>query len=132
VTQIAEEVKGFEASAQHEAVVAGKLARVIARPQDQVIRLRDDHQFFVPFQIGHVRLLLSIQLYQSAFSKATCFAGKGKAVKPLRRKSPRRTKSDVEVPDRRHNDVTVGRTHVRRSNDERAATQHTAILVINT
>ena len=39
----------FNAFAQHEAVIAGEFARVVARPQDQVIRLRDDHQFFVPF-----------------------------------------------------------------------------------
>ena len=58
-------------------------------------------------------------------------AGKGKAVKPSRRKSPRRTKTDVAGPERRHTAVTVGRTHVRRRIDERAATQHTAILVIN-
>ena len=33
--------------AQHEAVIAGKLAGVVARPQDQVIRLRDNRKFFV-------------------------------------------------------------------------------------
>ena len=39
----------FDAFAQHEAVVAGEFAGVIARPQDQVIRLRDDDQFFMCF-----------------------------------------------------------------------------------
>ena len=57
----------FDPFAQHEAVVAGEFARVVARPQDQVIRLRDDDQFFVSFQVGHIRLLYSVHMYKSIF-----------------------------------------------------------------
>jgi len=35
--------------AQHEAVVAGKLTRVVARPENQVVCLRDHDQFRVFF-----------------------------------------------------------------------------------
>ena len=54
----------FNPLAQHGAVVARKLVRVLARPQDQVIRLRDDNQFFVPFQVSHVFLLDSVHMYK--------------------------------------------------------------------
>ncbi len=72
--------------AQHEAVVAGKSARVVARPPSAV---------------------------------------RGKAVKPSRSKSPRRTEPDKVVTERRHVPVTVGTADDRRLIEERAATQHT-------
>src|ERR1700722_5017201 len=53
-------------------------------------------------------------------------------VKLSRRKSPRRTETVDDEPVRRHIAVTVGRTHLRRPTVERAATQHTANLVIDT
>ena len=33
--------------AQHKPVIPRKLTRVIARPQDEVVRFRDHHQFFI-------------------------------------------------------------------------------------
>ena len=57
-------------------------------------------------------------------------AVRGKAVKSSRRKSPRRTQPDVAVaPIRRHNALPEGRTHDRRLNAERAATQPTIIQI---
>jgi hypothetical protein len=57
--------------AQHEAMVPWELARVMARPQDQVIRLRDDDQFFMPFKVGHVSLPYGVQAYKNLFSKSS-------------------------------------------------------------
>ena len=48
----------FDPFPQHEAVVPRELPRVIARPQNQVIRLRDDYQFLYPFSLCHVRCSL--------------------------------------------------------------------------
>jgi hypothetical protein len=44
----------LDALARHKAMIAREFAGVIATPQDQVIRLGDDHQFFAPFAVGHV------------------------------------------------------------------------------
>jgi hypothetical protein len=41
----------FDAFAEDEAVIAGEFAGVIAGPQDQVIRLRDDRQFLVVLSV---------------------------------------------------------------------------------
>jgi hypothetical protein len=43
----------LDALAQDEAVVAGELAGVMARPEDQVICLRDDDQFLMVPANGH-------------------------------------------------------------------------------
>jgi hypothetical protein len=37
----------FDAFTQHEAVIAGKLGGMLARPENQVIRFRDDNQLLV-------------------------------------------------------------------------------------
>jgi hypothetical protein len=49
----------FDAFAQHEAVIAGEFARVVAAPQDQVIGLGDDGQFICSSAVGHKRSLPS-------------------------------------------------------------------------
>jgi hypothetical protein len=57
-------------------MIAGKFARVIARPQDQVIRLRDDDQFLVSLAVGHAHLEI-VYICSKAFSKSPGSAGKG-------------------------------------------------------
>src|SRR5262249_51741810 len=111
---------------QHEAVIAGEFAGVISRPQDQIIRLRDDRKFLGSFAVRHAYSLCSELLYTTGFPFSPP-SGRGKAVKQSRRKSPRRTKTEVVAPVRRHIEVTVGRTHERRLKGERAATQHTGM-----
>ena len=104
----------FDAFAQHEAVVPGEFAGVIARPQDQVIGLRDDDQFFIVSRSAMSTHLYSVHMYKFPFFNFRPLRGRGKAVKESRSKSPRRTETDVVVTVRRHIVVTVGRTHVRR------------------
>jgi hypothetical protein len=48
--------------AQHEAVVAREFTRVIARPQNQVIRLGDDDQFLGLFPVSHAIPANSVQM----------------------------------------------------------------------
>jgi hypothetical protein len=43
----------LDAFTKHEPMIAGKLACVIARPQDQVVRLCDHDQFFITSSPGH-------------------------------------------------------------------------------
>jgi hypothetical protein len=38
---------------------------VIARPQDQIIGLGDDDQFFATFKVGHVYLSYSVRMYKT-------------------------------------------------------------------
>jgi hypothetical protein len=57
----------FDAFAQHKTVVAGEFARVIARPQNQIVSLRDDDQLFMTFTICHIWLLYIEQVYKSEF-----------------------------------------------------------------
>jgi hypothetical protein len=51
----------LDALAQHKPMIAREFAGVIATPHDQVIRLGDDHQFFVPFAVVHVRLMDTVR-----------------------------------------------------------------------
>jgi hypothetical protein len=44
----------LDALAQHKAMIAREFAGVIATPQDQVIRLGDNHQFFMRFAVFNV------------------------------------------------------------------------------
>src|ERR1022692_2099845 len=48
----------FDAFAQHEAMVAGEFASVIAGPKDQVVGLGDDGEFLVVLSISHHRSLI--------------------------------------------------------------------------
>ena len=52
----------FNSFPQHKTVVAGKFTCVIARPQDQVIGLGDNDQFFVSLAFSHVNSLISVQM----------------------------------------------------------------------
>jgi hypothetical protein len=52
---------------QHEAVVTGELAGMVAGPQAQVIRLGDDDQFFVLLKVRHIFLAQSVQMVNSLF-----------------------------------------------------------------
>src|SRR4051812_20413730 len=75
----------------------------------------------------------SVHLYNIiVFSKIAPPSGvKSKAIKELRGKSPRRTKTDMVEPVRQPGVVTAGRTRERRRLAERAATQHTANFIAN-
>ena len=53
--------------AQHEAVVTGEFAGMVAGPQDQVIRLGDDDGFFIPFKVRHIFLSQSVPMFNSIF-----------------------------------------------------------------
>ena len=44
----------LDAFTKHEPMIAGKLAGVIARPQDQVVRLCDHDQFFITSSAEHL------------------------------------------------------------------------------
>jgi len=46
-----------ERAAQHEAVIAGKFAGVVAGPQNQIVSFGDDGQFLVFLSVGHHRTL---------------------------------------------------------------------------
>ena len=57
----------FDAFAQDETVIAGEFAGMVAGPQDQVIRLGDDDQFFVPFKVRNIFLSQRVQMFKSIF-----------------------------------------------------------------
>ena len=83
------------------------------------------NRLLLPLRVG------SSRVRQNAGARASSPSGRGKVVKKSRGKSPRRTETIDEVTAHRHSEVTVGRTHVRRLNAERAATQHTATCTID-
>jgi hypothetical protein len=60
----------FDPFAQHETMIAREFAGVVARPQDQIVSLRHNDQFLMPFQVCHVNLLNSEHLYKFIFNFA--------------------------------------------------------------
>jgi hypothetical protein len=59
------------AFAQHEAVVAGEFAGVIARPQDQKVSLRDDDEFTATFTVSPISLPDSVHMHETTFHIST-------------------------------------------------------------
>ena len=66
----------LDALARHEAVISWEAAGMMAGPQDQVIRLGDDDQFFVTFKVRHISLVLTVQTFKIHLSFSTAFGSR--------------------------------------------------------
>jgi hypothetical protein len=114
-----------------EKATAQPISKSIALDLEALQVLGEPHLEAADFQqqIGFLQQFLALagvfRLYNTCrFKNRSPSAVRGKAVKQLRRNSPRWTEADTKVAVRQHAPITVGGADVHRSTAERAATQH--------